>query len=109
MDLSVLFHSCAFYSEREPCPGLPLVLIRSLNLLSGIIPPGRWTDQLLAAFFKGILFLLPTKEHAGPVQTSVFSRAGFVFPKAKEGFSGFAVHKEFLAEFLQELCGLAGL
>lgn len=48
-----------------------LVLIRSLNLISSIIPPG---DQLLAALFKGILFLLATKEHAGPVQTSVLSR-----------------------------------
>lgn len=91
-----------------------LVLIRLLNLISSIVPPGGWTDQLMATFFKGILFLLARKEHAGPVQTSVFSRTdtprlGLFFLKPNRGVFGFAVHKEFLAEFLQGMCGLAGL
>lgn len=81
-----------------------LVLIRSPNLLSSIIPPDRWNDQLLAAFFKGILFSLATKEHAGPVQISVLSRTDtprlvLFFLKPERVFLSLQFTKNFLLGF----------
>lgn len=81
-----------------------LVLIRSPNLLSSIIPPGGWTDQLLAAFFKGILLILATKEHAGPVEISVLSRTDtprlvLFFLKPKRVFLALQFTKNFLLGF----------
>lgn len=99
------FLSCpqlCIWFRKGTLPGFvssKLVLIRSLTLISGILPPGRWTDQLLASCFKGILFLFTAKEHAGPVYAfySMFSRTDtprlILFFLDPAGFFGFAVQK----------------
>lgn len=86
-----------------------LVLISSLNLISGIVLPGRWTDQFLASCFKGILFLLQRNMLDKYILYSVFSRTDtprlVLFFLEPAGFFLLCSSKEnFLLSFIFEGC-----